>query len=88
MTAHVSGAIALDSRIARFTRRVEDPTLLAGYALKEILDEMKVEVTGDVKSGGARVRASRGAVCTEANLTSSPPTRARRSRRSSTSSAR
>jgi serine-type D-Ala-D-Ala carboxypeptidase/endopeptidase (penicillin-binding protein 4) len=53
MTAHVSGAIALDSRIARFTRRVEDPTLLAGYALKEILDEMKVDVTGDVKSGGA-----------------------------------
>jgi serine-type D-Ala-D-Ala carboxypeptidase/endopeptidase (penicillin-binding protein 4) len=54
MTAHVSGAIALDSRIARFTRRVEDPTLLAGYALKEILDEMKVEVTGDVKSGGGK----------------------------------
>ncbi len=52
MTAHVSGAIALDSKIARFTRRVEDPTLLAGYALKEILDEMKVDVGGDVKSGG------------------------------------
>ena len=53
MTAHVSGSIALDSKIARFTRRVEDPTLLAGYALKEILDEMKVEVTGDVKAAGA-----------------------------------
>jgi D-alanyl-D-alanine carboxypeptidase/D-alanyl-D-alanine-endopeptidase (penicillin-binding protein 4) len=50
MTAHVSGSIALESKIARFTRRVEDPTLLAGYALKEILDEMKVEVTGEVKS--------------------------------------
>ncbi len=50
MTAHVSGAIALDSKIARFTRRVEDPTLLAGYALREILDEMKIDVTGDVKS--------------------------------------
>ena len=50
MTAHVSGAMAIESKIARFTRRVEDPTLLAGYALKEILDEMKVEVTGDVKT--------------------------------------
>ena len=55
MSAVVSGSIALDSRIARFTRRVEDPTLLAGYALKAILDEMKVEVTGDVKAAaGAR----------------------------------
>jgi D-alanyl-D-alanine carboxypeptidase/D-alanyl-D-alanine-endopeptidase (penicillin-binding protein 4) len=53
MTAHVSGSMAIESKIARFTRRVEDPTLLPGYALKQILDEMKVEVTGDVKSGGA-----------------------------------
>ena len=27
MTAHVSGSIGIDSKIARFTRRVEDPTL-------------------------------------------------------------
>jgi D-alanyl-D-alanine carboxypeptidase/D-alanyl-D-alanine-endopeptidase (penicillin-binding protein 4) len=54
MTAHVSGAIGIDSKIARFTRRVEDPTLLAGYALKGVLDEMKIEVTGDVKAGGAK----------------------------------
>ena len=56
MTAHVSGAIALDSKVARFTRRVEDPTLLAGYALKEILDEMKIDVGGDVKTGGKDTR--------------------------------
>jgi D-alanyl-D-alanine carboxypeptidase/D-alanyl-D-alanine-endopeptidase (penicillin-binding protein 4) len=49
--ATVSGAIAVDSRLARFTRRVDDPTLLAGYALKAILAEMGIEVTGDVKAG-------------------------------------
>jgi D-alanyl-D-alanine carboxypeptidase/D-alanyl-D-alanine-endopeptidase (penicillin-binding protein 4) len=54
MTAHVSGSMAIESRIARFTRRVEDPTLLGGYALKQILDEMKIEVTGDVKSGSGK----------------------------------
>jgi len=53
MSAHVSGAIALESRIARFTRRVEDPTLLAGYALKQILEEMKIDVEGDVRSAKA-----------------------------------
>jgi D-alanyl-D-alanine carboxypeptidase/D-alanyl-D-alanine-endopeptidase (penicillin-binding protein 4) len=56
MHATVSGAIALDSKIARFTRRVEDPTLLAGYALKAILEDSKIDVAGDVKtgSGGGR----------------------------------
>jgi D-alanyl-D-alanine carboxypeptidase/D-alanyl-D-alanine-endopeptidase (penicillin-binding protein 4) len=55
MSAKVSGSMAIESRIARFTRRVEDPTLLAGYALKAVLDEMKIEVSGDVKAAaGAR----------------------------------
>jgi D-alanyl-D-alanine carboxypeptidase/D-alanyl-D-alanine-endopeptidase (penicillin-binding protein 4) len=51
MTAKVSGSIALDSKLARFTRRVENPTLLAGYAMKAILADMNIEVSGLVKSG-------------------------------------
>ena len=38
----------------RYTRRVEDPRLLAGYALKALLEKADVKVTGDVKLGTAR----------------------------------
>jgi D-alanyl-D-alanine carboxypeptidase/D-alanyl-D-alanine-endopeptidase (penicillin-binding protein 4) len=51
MTAHVSGAVAGDSRVVRFTRRAEDPRLLAGYALKALLERADVKVSGDVKLG-------------------------------------
>ena len=54
MTAHVSGAIAGDSRVVRFTRRAEDPRLLAGYALKALLEKADVKVSGGVKLGSAR----------------------------------
>ena len=52
MTANVSGSIALDSKIARASPAAwEDPTVLAGYALKAILGEMSIDVGGAVKSG-------------------------------------
>ncbi len=54
MAAHVSGAIASDSRVVRYTRRSEDPRLLAGFALKALLERADVRVTGDVKLGTAR----------------------------------
>ncbi len=54
MTAHVSGAVAGDSRVVRFTRRAEDPRLLAGYALKALLEKADIKVSGDVKLGSAR----------------------------------
>jgi serine-type D-Ala-D-Ala carboxypeptidase/endopeptidase (penicillin-binding protein 4) len=54
MTAKVSGAIAGDARVVRYTRRAEDPRLLAGYALKALLEKGGVEVKGDVKLGTAR----------------------------------
>jgi D-alanyl-D-alanine carboxypeptidase/D-alanyl-D-alanine-endopeptidase (penicillin-binding protein 4) len=54
MAAKVSGAIAGDSRVVRYTRRAEDPRLLAGYALKALLEKAGVEVRGDVKLGTAR----------------------------------
>jgi D-alanyl-D-alanine carboxypeptidase/D-alanyl-D-alanine-endopeptidase (penicillin-binding protein 4) len=53
MTAHVSGSVAADSRVVRFRRRAEDPRLLAGYALKALLERAQIAVAGDVKLGAA-----------------------------------
>jgi D-alanyl-D-alanine carboxypeptidase/D-alanyl-D-alanine-endopeptidase (penicillin-binding protein 4) len=53
MSAKVSGAVGSDSRVVRYTRRAEDPRLLAGFALKALLDEADVKVTGEVKLGAA-----------------------------------
>jgi D-alanyl-D-alanine carboxypeptidase/D-alanyl-D-alanine-endopeptidase (penicillin-binding protein 4) len=57
LSAKLSGAVGGDSRLVRYTRRVEDPTLLAGFALKAVLDEVGIKVSGDVKPGSARVPA-------------------------------
>jgi D-alanyl-D-alanine carboxypeptidase/D-alanyl-D-alanine-endopeptidase (penicillin-binding protein 4) len=54
MAAHVSGMVAADSRVVRYTRRAEDPRLLAGYALKALLEHASVRVSGDVKLGTAK----------------------------------
>jgi D-alanyl-D-alanine carboxypeptidase/D-alanyl-D-alanine-endopeptidase (penicillin-binding protein 4) len=54
MAAKVSGAIASDSRVVRYTRRSEDPRLLAGYALKALVERSGIDVKGDVKLGSAR----------------------------------
>jgi len=51
MTAHVSGAIGGDSRLVRYTRRAEDPRLLAGYALAALLRKDGVAFGGQVKLG-------------------------------------
>ena len=54
LAAHVSGAISSDSRLVRYTRRAEDPRLLAGYALQALLDKGGVKVSHGVKLGEAR----------------------------------
>lgn len=54
MTAHLSGTVAGDSRVVRYTRRAEDPRLLAGYALKALLEKADIKVSGDVKLGTSR----------------------------------
>jgi D-alanyl-D-alanine carboxypeptidase/D-alanyl-D-alanine-endopeptidase (penicillin-binding protein 4) len=54
MTAHLSGSVAGDSRVVRYTRRAEDPRLLAGFALKALLEKADVKVSGEVKLGTAR----------------------------------
>jgi D-alanyl-D-alanine carboxypeptidase/D-alanyl-D-alanine-endopeptidase (penicillin-binding protein 4) len=53
LSAKVSGAVGSDSRVVRYTRRAEDPRLLAGYALKALLEEADVKVGGEVKLGPA-----------------------------------
>ena len=54
LSAKVSGAISSDSRLVRYTRRADDPRLLAGYALQALLEKSGVKVTGSVKLGAAR----------------------------------
>ena len=54
MTAKLSGKIGAGSRYARYSRRVEDPTLLGGYVLKAMLDEVGIKVQGDVKAGAGK----------------------------------
>jgi serine-type D-Ala-D-Ala carboxypeptidase/endopeptidase (penicillin-binding protein 4) len=44
LSAHVSGTVAAESRVVRYTRRAEDPRLLAGYALKALLEKADVRV--------------------------------------------
>ncbi|HEX4447634.1 MAG TPA: D-alanyl-D-alanine carboxypeptidase/D-alanyl-D-alanine-endopeptidase [Polyangiaceae bacterium] len=54
MSAKVTGAIASDTHLVRYTRRAEDPRLLAGYALQSLLEKAGVKVGGGVKLGPAR----------------------------------
>ncbi len=51
LAAKISGTVGEDAKLVRFTRRVEDPSLLAGYVLKNALEQMQIKVSGDVKSG-------------------------------------
>jgi serine-type D-Ala-D-Ala carboxypeptidase/endopeptidase (penicillin-binding protein 4) len=54
MSAKLSGTVSTDSHLVRYARRVEDPTLLAGYALRAILEEEHISVGGDVKPGSVK----------------------------------
>jgi D-alanyl-D-alanine carboxypeptidase/D-alanyl-D-alanine-endopeptidase (penicillin-binding protein 4) len=51
--ATIGGSIAEGLPPARFSRRVDDPRLSAGYALKFALERLGVEVAGEVSTGGA-----------------------------------
>lgn len=53
MRAVVSGSIPSDVRGVTYYRRVEDPRLLAGYAMKAVLADVGIEVKGEVRSGTA-----------------------------------
>src|SRR6185295_12982923 len=64
LSAKLSGAVAADSHLVRYTRRVDDPQLLAGYALRAILEESGLKVSGDVKlsAPGKEPKESKGGV--------------------------
>jgi D-alanyl-D-alanine carboxypeptidase/D-alanyl-D-alanine-endopeptidase (penicillin-binding protein 4) len=51
LSAKIGGAVGADARLVRYTRRVDDPQLLAGYALKSVLDDVGLKVSGEVKLG-------------------------------------
>ena len=51
LSAKLSGSVGADARLVRYTRRVDDPQLVAGYALKAILERSGVKVSGEVKLG-------------------------------------
>lgn len=51
LSAKLAGTVGAGAKLVRYTRRVDDPRLLAGYALKAILEEQGVKVAGDVKLG-------------------------------------
>jgi D-alanyl-D-alanine carboxypeptidase/D-alanyl-D-alanine-endopeptidase (penicillin-binding protein 4) len=57
MRAVVGGSIPENARGVTYYRRVEDPTLLAGYALKAVLTDMGIEVKGDVRAASAPASA-------------------------------
>ncbi len=57
MKAVVGGTIPADVRGVTYYRRVEDPRLLAGYALKAVLSDMGIEVRGEVRAGSANAHS-------------------------------
>jgi D-alanyl-D-alanine carboxypeptidase/D-alanyl-D-alanine-endopeptidase (penicillin-binding protein 4) len=51
LAAQLGGHLPAGARVRR-TQRVDDPRLLAGYALRAILKDVGIQVTGDVRLGG------------------------------------
>jgi D-alanyl-D-alanine carboxypeptidase/D-alanyl-D-alanine-endopeptidase (penicillin-binding protein 4) len=56
LVAKVSGSVPEGSEPIRYRQRVEDPRVLAGYALKNALTGAGIHVTGGVRNGGAAQR--------------------------------
>ncbi|WP_437777501.1 D-alanyl-D-alanine carboxypeptidase/D-alanyl-D-alanine endopeptidase [Sorangium sp. So ce1097] len=52
LVVHLSGSIPEGSRAVSVARRVDDPRLVAAHALREMLREVGVEVSGEVRLGG------------------------------------
>lgn len=56
LAATMGGKLPLDSQTLRVVRRVDDPRLLAGYALRDVLAQIGVTVEGGVAAGAAKGR--------------------------------
>jgi D-alanyl-D-alanine carboxypeptidase/D-alanyl-D-alanine-endopeptidase (penicillin-binding protein 4) len=57
LTAKLSGSVPEGSEPIRYRQRVDDPRLLAGYALKNSLTACGISVTGAVQTGSVGQRA-------------------------------
>jgi serine-type D-Ala-D-Ala carboxypeptidase/endopeptidase (penicillin-binding protein 4) len=53
LVAKISGSVPEGSEPIRYRQRVDDPRLLAGYALKNALAAAGIAVSGSVRNGGA-----------------------------------
>jgi len=58
LVAQLGGSVPEGNKVVRLARRVDDPRLLAGYALRAVLRQVGVEVgSAKVKLGGASSKA-------------------------------
>ncbi len=53
LKAELSGSIPEGGRLVRVARRVDDPRLFAGYALRGVLRQVGIQVGGEIKRGGS-----------------------------------
>ncbi len=51
--ATLGGTLPVDATVVRIWRRVADPTLLVGYGLRTVCEDLGIEVKGKVKTGSA-----------------------------------
>jgi D-alanyl-D-alanine carboxypeptidase/D-alanyl-D-alanine-endopeptidase (penicillin-binding protein 4) len=56
LKAIIGGSVPAGSRTVRLWRRVDDPTLLAGYALRDLCEQLGITVKGAVSAGGESER--------------------------------
>jgi serine-type D-Ala-D-Ala carboxypeptidase/endopeptidase (penicillin-binding protein 4) len=54
LTAKLGGSLPEGSRLLRVAKRVDDPRLLAGWALRAVLKQAGMDVPAEVKAGGAK----------------------------------
>jgi D-alanyl-D-alanine carboxypeptidase/D-alanyl-D-alanine-endopeptidase (penicillin-binding protein 4) len=54
--ARLGGSLPEGGRLLRVAKRVDDPRLLAGYALRAVLKQLGIDVSGEVRLGGATQR--------------------------------
>jgi len=57
LLGRLGGSLPEGARMLRVARRVDDPRLLAGYALRAVLKQVGVEMEGEVRAGGAGQKA-------------------------------
>ncbi|APR82934.1 D-alanyl-D-alanine carboxypeptidase [Minicystis rosea] len=57
LTARLGGSLPEGSRLVRVTKRVDDPRLLAGYALRAMLKQAGIDVRGEPKLGGTKAKS-------------------------------